>query len=83
MEQKLAMEWKEDLESDFERVLEIASGDAIPVIISKNVSSNRIELAEKLCGKKTKGIWVIPHEPGDVPSVHSDSFLFIKREVYE
>ena len=83
LEKILATEWNEDLESDFEKALEIASGDAIPVIISKNVSPHRIGLGEKLCGKKTKGIWVILHEPGEIPSVCSDNFLFIKREVYE
>ena len=83
LEQTLAMEWKEDFESDFEKVLEIAPGDSIPVIISKNISSHRIQLGEMLCGEKTKGIWVIPHEPEEEPSVYSDSFLFIKREVYE
>lgn len=83
LEQILATEWNEDFESDFENALKIESGDAIPVIISKNISQHRIQLGEKLCGKKMKGIWVIPHEPGEIPSVHSDSFLFIKREVYE
>lgn len=83
LEQILATQWNEDFESDFEKALEIAPSDAIPVIISKNISPHRIQLGENLCGNITKGIWVIPHEPGEIPSVHSDSFLFIKREVYE
>ena len=83
LEQILAMEWNKDYESDFEKALEIVPGDAIPVIISKNISPHRIGLGEKLCGKKNKGVWVILHEPGEIPSVHSDNFLFIEREVYE
>ena len=81
LEQILATDWNEDFESDFEDALKIESGDAIPVIISNNISQHRIQLGEKLCEKTMKGIWVIPHEPGETPSVHSDRFLFIKREV--
>ena len=75
------MEWKEEAVADFEKALEIPACDAIPVIISKNISPQRVCTAEILCGKKTKGIWVLPYEPGEIPSVHSDSFLFVKREV--
>ena len=81
LEQTLAVEWKEESVADFEKILEISSQDAIPVIISKNISEQRVKTAETLCGKKTKGIWVLPHEPGEIPSVHSNCFLFVKREV--
>lgn len=81
LEQTLAMEWKEEDVADFDKVLEIQAKDAIPVIISKNISPQRIEKAEALCGRKTKGIWVLPYEPGELPTVHSNSFLFVKREV--
>ena len=81
LEQTLAEDWKEDAVADFEKVLEISPQDAIPVIISKNISTQRVRMAEALCGKKTKGIWVLPYELGEIPSVHSDCFLFVKREV--
>lgn len=81
LEQTLAVEWQEEKVADFEKVLEIPSKDAIPVIISKNISPKRVQKAEALCEKKTKGIWVLLHEPGEVPNVHSNSFLFVKREV--
>ena len=81
LEQTLAVEWKEESVADFEKILEISSQDAIPVIISKNISEQRVKTAETLCGKKTKGIWVLPHEPGEIPSVYSNCFLFVKREV--
>ena len=82
LEQILASEWKENLESDFEKALQIEAGDAIPVIISKNISSDKIQLGEKLCRENNKGIWVVPHEMGEISSVHSDCFQFIEREVY-
>ena len=81
LEQTLAVEWQEEKVADFEKALEIPSKDAIPVIISKNISPQRVQKAEALWGKKTKGIWVLLHEPGEVPTVHSNSFLFVKREV--
>ncbi len=81
LEKTLATEWKEEDVADFGKVLECLSRDAIPVIISKNISEQRVRAAESLCGKKAKGIWVLPHEPGEVPVVHSNSFLFVKREV--
>lgn len=81
LEQTLAVEWKEEDIADFEKALQIQTKDAIPVIISKNISAQRIQMAEAICGKKRKGIWVLPHEPGEMPTVHSNSFLFVKREV--
>ena len=81
LEQTLAVEWKEDAVADFGKILEIPSQDAIPVIISKNISEQRVRAAEALCGKKAKGIWVVPHEPGEAPCISSHSFLFVKREV--
>ena len=81
LEQTLAEEWKEEAVADFKKALEIPVCGAIPVIISKNVSEQRLQLAETLCGKKAKGIWVLPYEPGELPTVHSNSFLFVKREV--
>ena len=81
LEQTLAVEWKEEVVADFEKMLEIPTRDAIPVIISKNISEQRVREAEALCGKKAKGIWVVVHEPGEIPSVHSNAFLFVKREV--
>ena len=81
LEQTLAVEWKEEKVADFEKALEMPDQDAIPVIISKNISPQRVRTAEAHCKKKTKGIWVLPYEPGDMPDVHSDSFLFVKREV--
>lgn len=81
LEQLLASEWKDDSLTDFEKALALPACNAIPVIISKNCSAERIQLAEALCGKKTKGIWVLPYESGDVPQVHSNRFLFVKREV--
>lgn len=81
LEQTLAVDRREDAVAEFEKVLEIPAQDAIPVIISKNISEQRVRAAETLCGKKTRGIWVLPHEPGEIPSVHSNHFLFVKREV--
>lgn len=81
LEQRLATEWKEEAVTDFEKILETPFGDAIPVIISKNVSLERLQKAESLMGKKTKGIWVLPFEPGETKMVQSDCFLFVKREV--
>ena len=81
LEKILAVEWKEEEVADFDRALEISLQDAIPVIISKNISSQRLQTAETLCGKKTKGIWVFPYEAGEIPIIHSDHFLFVKREV--
>lgn len=81
LEQTLAEEWKEDVVTDFDKVLEISCTDAIPVIISKNASRQRIQKAEALLGKNGKGIWVLPVDWGERVSVHSDYFLFVKREV--
>ena len=78
---KRGQKWKEEKVADFEKALEMPDQDAIPVIISKNISPQIVRTAEALCKKKTKGIWVLPYEPGDMPDVHSDSFLFVKREV--
>ena len=81
LERVLAAEWKEEAVADFKKALEIPFQDAIPVIISKNISEQRVRTAETLCGKKSKGIWVLPHEPGQVSTVHSDCFRVVKREV--
>lgn len=81
LEQTLAVEWKEEKIVDFEMALEMPSQDAIPVIISKNISPQKVRTAEIFCGKKAKGIWVLPYEAGEIPDVHSEVFLFVKREV--
>ncbi len=83
LEQTLAKEWKENVVTDFEKVLEVPCKDAIPVIISKNVFPQNIQKAESRLGNKTRGIWVLPYETGEVPEVHSENFLFVKREVDE
>ena len=83
LEQTLAADWKENAVTDFEKVLEVPFKDAVPVIISKNITPQRIQNAESLMGKNFKGIWVVPYETGEAPSVHSGSFLFVKREVDE
>ena len=54
LEQTLAVEWKEEDIADFEKALQIQTKDAIPVIISKNISAQRIQMAEAICGKKRK-----------------------------
>jgi len=63
--------------------LEVSPKDAVPIIISKNITPQRIQKAENLIGSKSRGIWVLPYEFGEVPEVHSSSFLFVKREVDE
>ena len=70
-------------ENTFYAVLPYAVDEPMPssAIFSKNISPQIVRTAEALCKKKTKGIWVLPYEPGDMPDVHSDSFLFVKREV--
>ncbi len=83
LEKTLATNWKENAVTDFEKVLDNSFKDAIPVIISKNITPQRLRKAESLIGNKAKGIWVIPYEIGEVPEVHSSSFLFVKREVGE
>lgn len=83
LEQTLAANWKENAVTDFEKVLEVPFKDAVPVIISKNATPQKIQKAESLIGNKAKGIWVVPYEIGEVPEVHSNSFLFVKREVSE
>ena len=81
LEQTLAGNWKETAVTDFESVLEVEFKDAVPVIISKNVTPQRIQKAEDLIGNKAKGIWVVPYEIGEMPELHSNNFLFVKREV--
>lgn len=83
LEKKLAVNWKENAVTDFEKVLEVSPKDAVPIIISKNITPQRIQKAENLIGSKSRGIWVLPYEFGEVPEVHSSSFLFVKREVDE
>lgn len=81
LEQTLASDWKGNAVTEFEKVLEEPFKDALPVIISKNITLQRIQRAESLIGNKSKGIWVLPYETGEPPTVHSDYFLFVKREV--
>ena len=81
LEKRLADNWKETVVTDFEKVLEVPFKDAVPVIISKNISPQKIEKAQSLLGNRTRGIWVLPYETGEVPEVHSNYFLFVKREV--
>lgn len=83
LEQTLASNWKENAVTDFEKILEVPFKDAIPIIISKNIMEQRIQKAEGLIGNKSRGIWVVPYETGEAPMVHSDYFLFVKREVDE
>lgn len=83
LEQTLASNWKENAVTDFEKILEVPFKDAIPIIISKNIMEQRIQKAEGLIGNKSRGIWVVPYETGEAPRVHSDYFLFVKREVDE
>jgi uncharacterized protein (DUF58 family) len=83
LEQTLATNWKDNAVTDFDKVLEVPFKDAIPVIISKNIMPQRMQKAESLIGNNSKGIWVLPHEYGEVPAVYSDRFLFVKREVAE
>lgn len=81
LEQTLAADWKENEVTDFEKVLESPYKDAIPVIISKNITPEKIEKAEQLLLGKTRGIWILPYETGEIPQISSRSFLFVKREV--
>ena len=81
LEQKLADGWTEKEIVDFEKMLEHPFGDAIPVIISKNFSEERVRKAEKWIGKSAKGIWVVPFEEGEWTNVSSEQFLLVKREV--
>lgn len=81
LEKKLADNWKESAVTDFEKVLEVPFKDAIPIVISKNITPQKIEKAQSLLGNRTRGIWVLPYETGEVPQMYSDRFLFVKREV--
>ncbi len=81
LEKRLADNWKETVVTDFEKVLEVPFKDAVPVIISKNISPQKIEKAQSLLGNRIRGIWVLPYETGEAPEVHSNNFLFVKREV--
>lgn len=81
LEQTLAKDWEEERVADFEKVLEFPLEDAIPVIISRNVSEQRVRRMEEFIGSKSKGIWVVAYEKGECPNMHSDRFLFVKREV--
>ena len=81
LEQLLAGEWTEKDVTDFEKLLENPFKDAIPVIISKNFSKQKMEKIEEFIGTKARGIWVLPYEKGECPETSSDRLLFVKREV--
>ncbi len=80
-ERFLSGEWKEEDVVDFETILEIPYGDALPIIISKETSEKRLHKAESMLKNHTKGIWVVPVSSGDTWECSSEKFLFVKREV--
>ena len=81
LEQLLAGDWSQQDVVAFENVLKCPFGDAVPVIISKNISEQSLRMAEESIGKETKGIWVVPYEKEEWKNLASEQFLFIKREV--
>lgn len=81
LEQRLAKDWSDGELLDFEKVLECPFHDGIPVIISKNVSEQRVKQVEALIGSQARGIWVVPYEKGECPEIQSERFLVVKREV--
>ena len=81
LEKTLAEEWQEDRIADFEKVLEVPFEDAIPVLITKNISDKRVQKIEEFVGKRKKGILVVPYEKGGEPKIHSDRVFVVGREV--
>lgn len=86
LEQALAGDLHDDNIADFERELDYPMEDAIPVIISKNVTQQRVRRVEEFVGNKIKGVWVIPYDKsdydkGEYQDIHSEQFVFVKREV--
>lgn len=81
LEQALAAELPDAQTADFERMFDHPLKDAIPVIISKNITEQKVRKAEEWIGNKTKGIWVVAYEKGDYQDIHSERFAFVKREV--
>lgn len=81
LEQILADDWQDERIADMEKMFEYPLGDAIPVMISKNITEQRVRRIEEFIGSKSRGIWVVPYEKGECPDVHSEQFTFVKREV--
>ena len=77
----MAAQLQDERIADFYRLFEYPLEDAIPVIISKNITEQKVKKAEEWIGNKAKGIWVVAYEKGEYPDIHSEKFIFVKREV--
>lgn len=55
--------------------------NVIPLVISKNVSEDKVKAVEKYVKNMEKGLWIIPCDKDDNQTISTDRFSFIKREV--